>query len=200
MSLWSSLGSAVSSVNNSSLDDTVWMKFSGKTESLAKKLATYYKTENHIEQVLQQLQNFINAINKDLEPNDEKIFDSIVHAYITKNTQYPEKFDSYIAMQYLNKTMQNNDDSFHKNRDQKNKEWFKQKIEQVDKHLERISLVKLQLTKNLKELESQGEGHLWIDHEFIEPALDTLKGSLAQVQDIENRMLVLKATYQDHQG
>ncbi len=42
--------------------------------------------------------------------------------------------------------------------------------------------------------------HLWIDHEFIDPALDTLRGSVAQVQAIENRMLVLKATYQDHQG
>lgn len=74
------------------------------------------------------------------------------------------------------------------------------KVSEIQKHLERISLVKLQLTKNLKELESQGEGHLWIDQEFIEPALDTLKGSLTQIQDIENRMLVLKSTYQDYQG
>ena len=198
-----------SSITNLTHQD-ILSRYSDKTQEIARKLEIHYETEAdnftyHLgfarigENVLEDIQDFISAINKDLEPSDEKIFDSIVHAYITKNTQYPEKFDSYIAMQYLNKTMRNNDDSFHKNRDQKNTEWFKQKVEQVDKHLERISLVKLQLTKNLKELESQGEGHLWIDHEFIDPALDTLKGSLAQVQDIENRMLVLKATYQDHQ-
>lgn len=189
----------------------IFSKYSDKTQEIARKLENHYKTETnnftyHLqfaqigENVLQEIQDFINAINKDLKPSDEKIFDSIVHAYITKNSQYPENFDTYIAMQYLNKTNQKSHDSFHKNLDQKNTEWFKQKIEQVEKHLERISLVKLQLTKNLKELESQGEGHLWIDHEFVDPALDTLKGSLAQVQDIENRMLVLKATYQDYQG
>jgi len=182
-------------VNNSSLDDTVWMKFNGQTEKIAKRLATYYKTENHVEDVLQQLQDFINAMNKNLKPSDDEIFNAIIHSYITKNSQYPERFDTYIAIQYFNQADQKKDDS-----NGKSSEWFKQKVEQVEKHLERISLVKLQLTKNLKELESQDEGHLWIDHEFIDPALDTLKGSLAQVQDIENRMLVLKATYQDHQG
>lgn len=181
--------------NISSLDDTVWMKFSGKTESLAKKLAAYYKTDNHIEHVLQQLQDFINTMNKNLKPSEDEIFNAIIHAYITKNSQYPERFDTYIAMQYFNQADQKKDDS-----NGKSSEWFKQKIEQVEKHLERISLVKLQLTKNLKELESQGEGHLWIDNEFIDPALETLKSSLAQVQNIENRILVLKATYQDHQG
>ena len=182
-------------VNNSSLDDTVWMKFNGQIEKIAKRLATYYKTENHVEDVLQQLQDFINAMNKNLKPSDDEIFNAIVHAYITKNSQYPERFDTYIAKQYFNQADQKKEDL-----NGKSSEWFNQKISEVDKHLERISLVKLQLTKNLKELESQGEGHLWIDHEFIDPALDTLKGSLAQVQQIENRMLVLKATYQDHQG
>ena len=197
--MWSSIGksfnSAVNSANNSSLDDTVLMKFSGKTESLAKKLAAYYKTDNHIEYVLQQLQDFINTMNKNLKPSDDEIFNAIVHAYITKNSQYPERFDTYIAKQYFNQADQKKE-----NLNGKSSEWFNQKISEVDKHLERISLVKLQLTKNLKELESQGDGHLWIDHEFIDPALDTLKGSLAQVHQIEKRMLVLKATYQDHQG
>lgn len=81
-----------------------------------------------------------------------------------------------------------------------NPQWFKQKIFEVENHLERIALVKLQLTKNLKELENQGEKHLWIEHDFLDPAQETLQASLAQVQDIENRMLVLKATYQDHLG
>ena len=196
MGFWTSAGTSVNSaVNNSALDDAVWMKFSGKTETVAKKLATYYKTETHIEHVLQQLQDFINAINKNLKSSDEEIFNAIVHAYITKNSQYPERFDTYIAMQYFNQAYQKQEDL-----DGKSLEWYNQKISEVEKHLERISLVKLQLTKNLKELESQGEGHLWIDHEFIEPALDTLKGSLTQIQDIENRMLVLKSTYQDYQG
>lgn len=196
MGFWTSAGTSVNSaVNNSALDDAVWMKFSGKTETVAKKLATYYKTETHIEHVLQQLQDFINAINKNLKSSDEEIFNAIVHAYITKNSQYPERFDTYIAMQYFNQAYQKQEDL-----DGKSLEWYNQKISEVEKHLERISLVKLQLTKNLKELESQGEGHLWIDHEFIEPALDTLKGSLTQVQDIENRMRVLKSTYLDHQG
>ena len=82
----------------------------------------------------------------------------------------------------------------------KSNEWAKQKINEVEKHLERISLVKFQLTKNLKELQGQGDSHLWIDHDFIDPAKETLEASLAQVQDIENRMLVLKATYEDHVG
>ena len=193
MGYWASVGNGLNSaVNDSALGEAVWMKFSGKTENLAKRLAIYYKTETHIEHVLQQLQDFINAMNKNLKPSDEEIFNAIVHAYITKNSQYPERFDTYIAMQYFNQTDQKKEDW-----DGKSSEWFNQKISEVDKHLERISLVKLQLTKNLKELESQGEGHLWIDHEFIEPALDTLKSSLAQVQDIEIRMLSLKSTYQD---
>ena len=196
MGYWASVGNGLNSaVNDSALGEAVWMKFSGKTANLAKRLAIYYKTETHIEHVLQQLQDFINAMDKNLKPSDDEVFNAIVHAYITKNSQYPEKFDTYIAMQYFNQADQKKDYL-----ERKNSEWFNQKINEVEKHLERISLVKLQLTKNLKELESQGEGHLWIDHEFIDPALDTLKGSLAQVQQIENRMLVLKATYQDHQG
>lgn len=193
MGYWASVGNGLNSaVNDSALGEAVWMKFSGKTANLAKRLAIYYKTETHIEHVLQQLQDFINAMNKNLKPSDEEIFNAIVHAYITKNSQYPERFDTYIAMQYFNQTDQKKEDW-----DGKSSEWFNQKISEVEKHLERISLVKLQLTKNLKELESQGDGHLWIDHEFIEPALDTLKSSLAQVQDIEIRMLSLKSTYQD---
>lgn len=193
MGYWASVGNGLNSaVNDSALGEAVWMKFSGKTANLAKRLAIYYKTEAHIEHVLQQLQDFINAMSKNLKPSDEEIFNAIVHAYITKNSQYPERFDTYIAMQYFNQTDQKKEDW-----DGKSSEWFNQKISEVEKHLERISLVKLQLTKNLKELESQGDGHLWIDHEFIEPVLDTLKSSIAQVQDIEIRMLSLKSTYQD---
>jgi len=190
------MGTSVNSaVNNSALDDAVWMKFSGRTENIAKKLATYYKTEKHRKEVLGQIQNFIKQIAKEFKSNDDQILDAIVHAYITKNSQYPENFDTYIAMQYL-KNGKNNKVTL----DSKKTEWFSQKINEVEKHLERISLVRFQLTKNLKELESQGDGHLWIDHDFIDPAKETLQASLAQVQDIEKRMLVLKATYEDHVG
>ena len=76
--------------------------------------------------------------------------------------------------------------------------WYKQKSEEVENHLKHITLMKLQLTKNLKDLQSQNGGHLWIDTDFIEPATETLQASLTQIQDLENRLQVLKLTYQDH--
>ena len=77
-------------------------------------------------------------------------------------------------------------------------QWYKQKSEEVENHLKHIALMKLQLTKNLKDLQSQNGGHLWIDTDFIEPATETLQASLEQVQDLEDRLQVLKLTYQDH--
>lgn len=77
-------------------------------------------------------------------------------------------------------------------------EWFKQKSNEVENHLKHIALMKLQLSKNLKDLKSQNGDHLWIDTDFIEPATETLQASLEQVQDLENRLLVLQLTYQDH--
>lgn len=195
-----------SHISNATQQDLL-SKFSDNTQEIVRKLENYYKIEPHNfayqlrfleigEETLQQLQNFIDSIDKNLKPSGNGIFNAIVHAYITKNSQYPEKFDTYIAMQYLNKI---------KNEDKKTSniqstEWFSQKLNEVEKHLERISLVKFQLTKNLKELQGQGGSHLWIDHDFIDPAKETLGASLVQVQDIENRMLVLKATYEDHLG
>ena len=76
--------------------------------------------------------------------------------------------------------------------------WYKQKSEEVENHLKHIALMKLQLTKNLKDLQSQNGGHLWIDTDFIEPATETLQASLDRVQDLEDRLQVLKLTYQDH--
>ena len=164
---------------------------SKKTQNIAKRLLKYYRKESHTVEVLHDIQEFITVMNRDIRPNEDSIFNAILHAYTTKNNQYPEKFDTYIATQYFNKTHQKEEDL-----DRKNSEWLNQKINEVEKHLERISVVKLQLTKNIKELESKGEGHLWIDHEFIEPVLDTLKDSLTQVQGVENRMLALKFTYE----
>ena len=77
-------------------------------------------------------------------------------------------------------------------------QWYQQKSEEVENHLKHIALMKLQLTKNLKDLQSQNGGHLWIDTDFIEPATETLQASLTQIQDLENRLQVLKLTYQDH--
>lgn len=77
-------------------------------------------------------------------------------------------------------------------------EWFEQKSNEVENHLKHIALMKLQLSKNLKDLKSQNGDHLWIDTDFIEPATETLQASLEQVQDLENRLLVLQLTYQDH--
>ena len=76
--------------------------------------------------------------------------------------------------------------------------WYKQKSEEVENHLKHIALMKLQLTKNLKDLQSQNGGHLWIDTDFIEPATETLQASLEQVQDLEDRLYLLNLTYQDH--
>lgn len=193
MGFCTSVGATMAKDN---IDDSVWMKFSGRTENIAKRLANYYKKDQHREDVLGQIQNFIKQINKDLKLKDDQIFDAIVHAYITKSSQYPENFDTYIAMQYLNKIKNESK----KTSNIQSSEWFSQKLNEVERHLERISLVKFQLTKNLKELQGQVESHLWIDHDFIDPAKETLQASLAQVQDIENRMLVLKATYEDHVG
>ena len=96
-------------------------------------------------------------------------------------------------MQYLNKI-----DSIKVDMNTKNSGWLSQKISEIEKHLDRISLVKLQLAKNLKDLQSQNGGHLWIDTDFIEPATETLQASLEQVQDLEDRLYLLNLTYQDH--
>ena len=186
------LSSVAMSIRRNSIQS---MGFNGRTENIANRLAEYYKISQHNQENLKQLQKFIQDSEKDLKPNDEEIFNAIIHAYITKNSQYPEKFDTYIAMQYLNKN-----EPKQKEVKTQNPQWFKQKISEVEKHLERIALVKLQLTKNLKELENQGEGqgHLWIEHGFLDPAQDTLQESLVQLRDIENRMIILKDTYLDH--
>lgn len=189
-----------SSVKAFKQGDDCEQRFGTRTNNIAKKLATYYKKDQHREGVLGQIQNFIKQVNKDFTSKDDQIFDAIVHAYVIKNSKYPENFDTYIAMQYLKKGKNNQGKNNQVTLESKKLEWFSQKINEVEKHLERISLVKFQLSKNLKELQGQGDSHLWIDHDFIDPAKDTLEASLAQVQDIENRMLVIKATYEDHLG
>ncbi|WP_151710969.1 hypothetical protein [Acinetobacter brisouii] len=183
MSDWDLFGSLTRSYNQ-------------KAANIAKKLMEHYGAIKHTDIALQAIENLIEQLNKEKKNIDvDEIFSAIVHSYHIKNIQYPQRFDTYIAMQYLKKN-----EPKQKEVKTQNPQWFKQKISEVEKHLERIALVKLQLTKNLKELENQGEGqgHLWIEHGFLDPAQDTLQESLVQLRDIENRMIILKDTYLDH--
>ena len=173
--------------------------------TLHHKLSEHFSIIHSSNETIEKLKKYVEKIIElKYELNTQILFDSILYAYEQRNKKYPSEFTMRIALEYfesneklgINKIIPTDNSSvkFLPNLD------ISKNVSEIQKHLERISLVKLQLTKNLKELESQGEGHLWIDHEFIDPALDTLRGSVAQVQAIENRMLVLKATYQDHQG
>lgn len=173
--------------------------------TLHHKLSEHFSIIHSSNETIEKLKKYVEKIIElKYELNTQILFDSILYAYEQRNKKYPSEFTMRIALEYfesneklgINKIIPTDNSSvkFLPNLD------ISKKVSEIQKHLERISLVKLQLTKNLKELESQGEGHLWIDQEFIEPALDTLKGSLTQIQDIENRMLVLKSTYQDYQG
>lgn len=173
--------------------------------TLHHKLSEHFSIIHSSNETIEKLKKYVEKIIElKYELNTQILFDSILYAYEQRNKKYPSEFTMRIALEYfesneklgINKIIPTDNSSvkFLPNLD------ISKKVSEIQKHLERISLVKLQLTKNLKELESQGEGHLWIDQEFIEPALDTLKCSLTQIQDIENRMLVLKSTYQDYQG
>ena len=173
--------------------------------TLHHKLSEHFSIIHSSNETIEKLKKYVEKIIElKYELNTQILFDSILYAYEQRNKKYPSEFTMRIALEYfesneklgINKIIPTDNSSvkFLPNLD------ISKNVSEIQKHLERISLVKLQLTKNLKELESQGEGHLWIDQEFIEPALDTLKCSLTQIQDIENRMLVLKSTYQDYQG
>ena len=170
------------------------LRYSERTQSIAKELAQQYNDALHTDVALQAIDNLIAQIDKTkLNISIEDFSKAIIHSYSIKNIQYPQRFDNYIAMQYLNKI-----DSIKVDMNTKNSGWLSQKISEIEKHLDRISLVKLQLAKNLKDLQSQNGGHLWIDTDFIEPATETLQASLEQVQDLEDRLYLLNLTYQDH--
>lgn len=170
------------------------LRYSERTQSIAKELAQHYKVVLHTDIALQAIDNLIAQVDK-IKPNVsiEDFSKAIIHSYTVKNIQYPQRFDTYIAIQYFNKI-----DSIKVDMNTKNSGWLSQKISEIEKHLDRITLAKLQLTKNLRDLESQNGGHLWIDTDFIDPATETLQASLTQIQDLESRLQVLKLTYQDH--
>lgn len=169
---------------------------------LAKNLATRYSTSATNLQTLTYIVDFV-EMAKNKYPNTQylSLFNAVAYAYEKKNLKYPEPFHIHIAMEFLDNL--NSKGTAPKNQSttintNHNPQWFKQKSEEVENHLKHITLMKLQLTKNLKDLQSQNGGHLWIDTDFIEPATETLQASLEQVQDLQNRLHVLKMTYQDY--
>ena len=176
--------------------------FSDEVQRLAKDFAYRYSTSETNQKTLQYIASFIGIV-KSKYPNVQyqSLFRSIVYAYEKNNLKYPEYFNNAIAMEYLDEL--NLKGTVLKNQSTEpttnyNLQWFQQKSKEVENHLKHIGLIKLQLTKNLKDLQSQNGGHLWIDIDFIDPATETLQASLTQIQDLENRLQVLKLTYQDH--
>lgn len=192
MSLWTSsvFGNITSIVSSSS------QNFSEEVQRLAKSLATLYSTSATNQQTLTYIADFIERAKKKY-PNTQyqSLFRAIAHAYEKKNLMYPEPFHIDIAMQYLDGK---NGGKEEPKKSAPTPHWYKQKSEEVENHLKHIALMKLQLTKNLKDLQSQNGGHLWIDTDFIDPATETLQASLTQVKDLEDRLYVLNLTYQDH--
>ncbi len=193
MSFWSSIsGVGVSGVGMQS-DEAL---------RLAKNLATRYSTSATNLQTLTYIVDFVErAKNKYPNTQYQSLFNAVAYAYEKKNLKYPEPFHIHIAMEFLDNlnlkgtAPKNQSTTINTNH---NPQWFKQKSEEVENHLKHITLMKLQLTKNLKDLQSQNGGHLWIDTDFIEPATETLQASLEQVQNLQNRLHVLKMTYQDY--
>ena len=184
----------LSSVGSAKASNQTLLRYSKRTQSIAKELAQHYKVVLHTDIALQAIDNLIAQIDK-TKPNIsiENFSKAIIHSYSIKNIQYPQRFDTYIAMQYLNKI-----DSIKVDMNTQNSGSLSQRISEIEKPLDRLSLVKLQLAKHLKDLQSQNGGHLWIDTDFIDPATETLQASLEQVQDLEDRLHLLNLTYQDH--
>ena len=195
MSLLSLLGNIDSSAFGR-ITSSSSQNFSDEVQRLAKDFGHRYSTSATNQETLTYIADFIERAKKKY-PNTlyQSLFRAISYAYDKKNLEYPEPFHINIAMQYL-------DEKNGKKEEPKKStpipHWYKQKSEEVENHLKHIALMKLQLTKNLKDLQSQNGGHLWIDTDFIEPATETLQASLTQIQDLENRLQVLKLTYQDH--
>ena len=176
--------------------------FGDKAQRLAGSLAKHYSTTSTDQQTLQYIVLFIERAEKKYPKTlYGNLLNALIYAYDSQQTKYPAHFYIDKAMEFLDNlnskvTVQKNQSTtINKNH---NPQWFKQKSEEVENHLKHIALMKLQLTKNLKDLQSQNGGHLWIDTDFIDPATETLQASLTQIQDLENRLQVLKLTYQDH--
>ena len=176
--------------------------FGDKAQRLAGSLAKHYSTTSTDQQTLQYIVLFIERAEKKYPKTlYGNLLNALIYAYDSQQTKYPAHFYIDKAMEFLDNlnskvTVQKNQSTtINKNH---NPQWFKQKSEEVENHLKHIALMKLQLTKNLKDLQSQNGGHLWIDTDFIEPATETLQASLTQVQDLEDRLYLLNLTYQDH--
>ena len=168
-------------------------------EVILKILQRHYNTKKQGKEIWAILATFLmQAYQKNKKLTVSQLADAIIDTYTANGKTYPDNFDIDKALFFIEHPKEksikqnvsiNQTNSLH---------WYKQKSEEVENHLKHIALMKLQLTKNLKDLQSQNGGQLWIDTDFIEPETETLQTSLAQVQDLENRLQVLKLTYQDH--
>ena len=169
-------------------------------EESLKKLQRHYNTRKQGKDVLPILTAFIvQAYKTKKRLTSSQLADAIIATYTASGKNYPDNFDVDKALFFLENPEEEKVAGSNKSTTQTNPpHWYKQKSEEVENHLKHIALMKLQLTKNLKDLQSQNGGHLWIDTDFIEPATETLQASLTQIQDLENRLQVLKLTYQDH--
>ena len=194
MSYWSSSGTSIITKIQS---DFASQNFSDEVQRFAKDLAYRYSTTISNQETLSYINDFINKA-KAKYPNIQykSLFTAVTHAYESRGFKYPDTFHIHLAMEYLDKQNVKKQES--KTQLSTSPQWYKQKSEEVEHHLNHIALMKLQLTKNLKDLQSQNGGHLWIDTDFIEPATETLQASLEQVQDLEDRLYLLNLTYQDH--
>ena len=168
-------------------------------EVILKILQRHYNTKKQGKEIWSILATFlIQAHQKNKKLTVSQLADAIIDTYTDNGKNYPDNFDIDKALFFI----EHPKEKFIKQNESISQtytlHWYQQKSEEVENHLKHIALMKLQLTKNLKDLQSQNGGHLWIDTDFIDPATETLQASLTQIQDLENRLQVLKLTYQDH--
>ena len=168
-------------------------------EVILKILQRHYNTKKQGKEIWSILATFlIQAHQKNKKLTVSQLADAIIDTYTDNGKNYPDNFDIDKALFFI----EHPKEKFIKQNESISQtytlHWYKQKSEEVENHLKHIALMKLQLTKNLKDLQSQNGGHLWIDTDFIEPATETLQASFEQIQDLEDRLYLLNLTYQDH--
>ncbi len=126
---------------------------------LAKDLAKHYLTTSTDQQTY-AIDTFIARVDVKTSKNAvwKSYLSALIYAYDSQQTKYPAHFYIDKAMEFLDNlnskvTVQKNQSTtINKNH---NPQWFKQKSEEAENHLKHIALMKLQLTKNLKDLQSQ---------------------------------------------
>lgn len=194
MGFWSSVGN----INASAFSQNSTHSY--LAEDSLKKLQRHYNTSKQDKDLFPILTAFIvQAYKTNKSLTSSQLTNTIIATYTTSGKVYPDNFDVDKALLFLKNPEEEKIAGSNKSTTQTNPlHWYKQKSEEVENHLKHIALMKLQLTKNLKDLQSQNGGHLWIDTDFIEPATETLQASIEQVQDLEDRLYLLNLSYQDH--